>query len=307
MCEEMQNVKKILINCIYSFCLVILWGICFISYPEANQVTCGIGLVLTFISSYFIQRESDFKLKLVEKLILLIFPTFYYLFFIFNDINYLISPLLIGLILLIFNLFIFKDLKNFRNNIFFVLITISYTTFLFNRWQYVNSGESDSRSIIIDGSENKTQEKKQEIPHTTIDISSFSFLDLKLDTVKIETDKPYIFIGTWNEDCAPCKKAIKELTPMLDSLENVETYFLYINHKFDKNVFISSTQKVEKLSDQNVLADYSLEFYESTKMIAYPTFLIIDNENSKIDYMVVGYGNGIKKQMVGKLREANEK
>lgn len=301
----MQNVNKIFLNLLYSFSFVLLWGICFISYPEANQVTCGIGLVLTFVSSYLIQKENDFKLNLREKLILLLFPTSYYSFFTINDINYLISPLLIALIFLVFNLFVFKDLRVFRNNIFFVLITISYTIIFFGKWQYTNSGEAENRSIIIDDSTNYTQEKRQESPNKLINISSFSFLDLYSDTVNIKTDKPYIFIGTWNEYCQPCKKAIRELTPMLDALKNVESYFVYETHKFDKNVFISAAKDIEGLKSQKVIADYNQEFYTSTKMVGYPNFLIMDSEDGKIIYMVVGYNKGIKKEMVRKLNESN--
>ena len=278
---------------------------CFVSYPESNKITCGIALVLTFISSYFIQKENHFKLKFVEKLILLLFPSSYYIFFAINDINYLISPLLIGLIFLVFNLFVFKDLRIFRNNIFFVLITISYTTVFFTRWQYVNSGESERRSIIINEFNNQTQkeEKKQEAPDTSINISSFSFLNLKLDTVQIKTDKPFVFIETWNETCYPCKKAIRDLTPILDTMQNIESYFIYESNKFDKNVFISSTQKEKELSNQNILADYKQEFFQSMRMNAYPVFLIIDIREEKIIFMKTGYGGKASKDMWDKKLE----
>lgn len=305
----MKNKLKIyLILLIYALCLAYLWGECFISF-NANIISSGIALFLTFISCYFIQKEFDFKLNVWQKLFFSLLILCYSLLFINDDwLLFLSSPILLGLLFVNFNLFVFRDLNKFRNWVLFVLLMVFYLNGnYFKLWKNERWEIKDEKSIIIDGSENQIQEKKQKAPDAAIDISSFSFLDLKSDTVNIETDKHYVFIGTWNEDCAPCKKAIKELTPMLDSLENVETYFVYINHKFDKNVFISSTQKVEKLSNQNVIADYNLDFYKSTNMVAYPTFLIIDNRKSKIDYMVVGYGKGIKKEMVGKLKESNKK
>jgi len=131
---------------------------------------------------------------------------------------------------------------------------------------------------------------------------------LKLDTRNIRSEKPYIFIETWNEKCPPCKLAIKELTPMLDTMKNrVDSYFIYENHKFDKSIFVSSAKKEKGLSNQNVLADHNQEFYKSMKMIAYPTFLIIDNREGKIIYMTVGYGGvASRNQWKKKLRELSE-
>lgn len=303
--------KNYLILLIYSLSLILLWGLCFLSYPEANQITCGIGLVLTFLSTYFIQKEFGFNLKIWEKLILLVFPIAYTIVFLTQDSKstFLFSPLLIGLIFLVFNLFVFKDLRIFRNNVFFVLITLSYTTVFFTRWQYVNSGESEKRSLIINESNYQTQkEKKQEVPEASINISSFSFLDLKSDTVNILSDKPYIFIQTWNEKCQPCKLAIKELTPMLDTMKNqVDSYFIYENLKFDKNLFVNSSKKEDDLLNQNVLADYNLTFFNSMKMNSYPVFFIIDNKKGKIIYMTVGYGGkASREKWIEKLREISK-
>jgi len=292
------KLKTYLILFIYALCLVYLWGECFRGY-DTNQITCGIGLVLTFVSTFFIQKQFDFKLDIWQKL--------FFITLMIGDIlistrgddfrTFLFSPYFLVLLFLIFNFFVFKDLRKFYNNIFFVLLTITYMkNNYFTDYRSQTWGTVDERSIIIDGSENKTADKKMEVPDESIDISTFSFLNLKSDTVNIQSDKPYTFIQTWNEKCPPCKLAIKELTPMLDTIQNIESYFIYENLKFDKNVFVNSAQKEDGLSNQMVLADYNLSFFNSMKMNSYPVFFIIDNQEDKIIYMTVGYGGKVSRE-----------
>lgn len=298
-----NKLKILLILLIYALCFIILWGECFLSY-NANYISSGIALAVTFLSCYFIQKEFGFNLSIWQKLFFLSLLLGYSLLFIDGDLRlFIFSPLMLGLIFIVMNLFVFKDLSKFRNWILFVLLMTFYLNGnYFKGWKNERWGIVDEKSIIIDDSNKQTQEKRQESPDVIIDISSFSFLDLKSDTVNIKTDKHYIFIGTWNEDCAPCKKAIRELTPMLNTVKNVESYFVYENHKFDMNTFISSTKKETGLVNQNVLADYGQAFYNSLKMSAYPTFLIIENQEGKIIYMSIGYNETRKNMLIEKLK-----
>ncbi|MFA7688365.1 MAG: hypothetical protein WCY25_10920 [Moheibacter sp.] len=302
-----NKLKILLILLIYALCFIILWGECFLSY-NANYISSGIALAVTFLSCYFIQKEFGFNLSIWQKLFFLSLLLGYSLLFIDGDLRlFIFSPLMLGLIFIVMNLFVFKDLSKFRNWILFVLLMTFYLNGnYFKGWKNERWGIVDEKSIIIDDSNKQTQEKRQESPDVIIDISSFSFLDLKSDTVNIKTDKHYIFIGTWNEDCAPCKKAIRELTPMLNTVKNVESYFVYETHKFDKNVFISAAGDGEYLKNQKVIADYNQEFFKSTKMVAYPTFLIIDNKEGKIIYMAVGYGKAGKSRLIKKLTEISK-
>lgn len=305
-----EKLKTYFILLAYAFCFVQIWGICFISSQSANELTCGFALAFSFVSSYFIQKDFDFKLDIWQKLFFILLMMGYSSNFINGDwILFLFSPLFLGVLFIVLNFFVFKDLRKFRNCIFFVTIIITYLGWnYFPVWQKERLGYVDEKSIIINDSEEKTIEKRQEAPDDYIDISSFSFLDLNLDTVNIRSDKPYIFIETWNEKCPPCKRAIKELTPILDTMKNkMDSYFIYENHKFDKNVFVSSTKKVKGLFNQKVLADPNQEFYKSMNMVAYPTFLIIDNKKGEIIYMSVGFGgSGGKKKLIGKLREISK-
>ena len=286
----MKTKSKYLHLLIYSFCFLILWNVAFQSFPESNAVTCGIGLTLTLLSSFFIQKEYGFKMSLAEKAVLLTFPFLYLILLLTKDKAFLINPFFIAFILLIFNLFIFKDLRSFKNNIFFVLLIFYYSLIFYDRWNDTNRKSDPEKSVIIDESENSTLEKRQEIPEKSIDFSSFSFMNLESDTVNIQPDKGYTFIITWNESCGPCKKAIKEFAPTLDTMNNyLDSYFIYENNKFNKDVFISSTKKLKGLNAKNTFADYDLSFYKSLKMGLYPVFIIIDNSIDEIEFMYLGY------------------
>ncbi len=304
-----SKLKIYLILFIYALCFIYLWGECFRGH-DSNQITCGIGLVLTFVSAYFIQKQYDFKLDVWQKLFLVILMIGHSCYFFWNDglRIFLFSPFFLAILFLIFNFFVFKDLRKFYNNIFFVLLTITFTKSYFSGYHSYYWGAVNERSIIIDGSGNNLQEKRQEVPNESVDISSFSFLDIKSDTVNIHSNKSFIFIETWNEDCYPCKIAIKELIPVLDSMNHkIESYFIYENKKFDKNVFIQSTMNIQELSSQNVLADYNQAFFTSMKMTAYPTFFVIDNEKGKIIYMSIGYGGKSSREMwIKKLKEISK-
>lgn len=303
---KIKNLKDTLfLVLVYPICLAILWGECFRSF-HSNWVSCGIGFLLTFISAYFLQKERDFKIDWWKKLIIILIMAAYSSVFLFSDglRVFLVSPFFWGLLFLIFNFFVFKELRKVQNNIFFVLITVLYTNSYFKPYyNFKNETEPLEKSVIIDETVDSTV-KKQDIPDREIDISSFNFLNTDSKTVSIVTEQPYIFIETWNQDCYPCKVAIKELTPMLDSMRNrIDSYFIYEDKKYDHQTFVKSTKKIKEFSNFNVLADSKFEFFNSMKMNSYPTFLIIDTEQQEIKYMAVGYSRMQKRYLIEKLKE----
>lgn len=305
-----QEVKKNIFFLIYPLSLILLWDTCFVNI-NANQITCAIGLILTFVSSFLLQKERGFNNLKWQKLFVILIMLGTTSVFIWKDgfLIYLYSPLFIGVLFLIFNFFVFRNLRKLQNNIFFVLITLIFVNDYFLPWHsFRNKTDTKEISLIIDESENQSEDiqlrKKQDKPSEAIDFSSFSFMNLNKDTVNINSTKPYTFIETWNETCFPCKRAINELTPLLDSLSGqVDSYFIYINNKFETEKFISSTKKVKALNHQNVIADYNQEFFNSLLMTAYPVFIVIDNDKEKIIYMEVGYNKPIKERMVKILKD----
>lgn len=303
-----KEIKTYLILLIYAICLSYLWGECFRGF-ETSTVTCGIGFTLTFISTFFIQKQFNFKLNIWHKLFFISLMIAYSLIFLIGEDfrSIIFSPYFLLNLFLIFSFFVFIDLRKFHNNIFFVLLTITYTNNYFSNYKSFFWGNENERNIIIDGSETSNT-TRQIAPKDLIDISTFLFLDLNSDTIKIKPNKPFLFIETWNETCYPCKRAIRELTPMLDTIDNIESFFIYENKKFNKDIFISSSKKVKELTNQNVLADYNQHFYKSMNMVAYPTFLIIDNNIGKIEYMSIGYGGKItEEKWKNKLIEISKK
>lgn len=307
-----QLIKNNIIFLIFPISLILLWDTCFVN-KNANQITCAIGLVLTFVSSFLLQKERRFNNLRWQKLFVVLIMVGATSVFIRKDglLIYLYSPLFIGVLFLIFNFFVFKDLRKFHNNIFFVLITLIFVNDYFLPWHsFRNKTDTKEISLIIDESEDQNEAiqliKKQNKPSEAIDLSSFSFMNLNKDTVNINSTKPYTFIETWNETCFPCKRAINELTPLLDSLSGrVDSYFIYINNRFETEKFITSTKKVKDLKNQNVIADYNQEFYNSLFMYSYPVFIIINNEEERIVYYEVGYNKPIKERLIEKLKNVS--
>lgn len=79
-----SKLKIYLILFIYAICFIYLWGECFRGL-DSNQITCGIGLVFTFISAYFIQKQYDFKIDVWQKLFLVILMIGHSCYFFRND------------------------------------------------------------------------------------------------------------------------------------------------------------------------------------------------------------------------------
>jgi hypothetical protein len=107
--------------------LILLWDTCFVNI-NANQITCAIGLILTFVSSFLLQKERGFNNLKWQKLFVILIMLGTTSVFIWKDgfLIYLYSPLFIGVLFLIFNFFVFRNLRKLQNNIFFVLITLIF-------------------------------------------------------------------------------------------------------------------------------------------------------------------------------------
>lgn len=289
---------------IYSASLVLLWGICFRAF-EATQLTCGIGLILTFVSSYFLQRQYD--LSILNKLAVLILPLAYSLvFFIKDDYPFFLTPFFVGLIFLVFNLFVFNDLRKLTHNIFFVLLTMATVQYLFPAYKTKVWNLNDQESVLIN-KEIKNQPNKAPVLSENFEIENFSFLNSDGKKAKIVSEKPFLFIQTVEDNCAPCKKAVIELSPILDTMNTkVESFYLYHANNFKNEKFQKFLDSNKNLDGKNVLADEKSEFFDNLNISADPTFLIIDNQSAEILFMAVGFGKKEKEAVLEKLNKISE-
>lgn len=307
-----QNLKTYLLLFFYALCFAQIWSVCYLEPYFSNDYTCAFGMLFSFVGTYWIQRDFKFQLKLWQKLFFLGLLGLYCTSRIQGDWHlFLFGPYFLSFVFVGFNLFLFKDLSKFRNLILVLVLILTYSAYgYFDGWFKESTGWIDERSILIGGelNEDKSTEKKYEVPDSHLDLSQFTFENSQKQMEKIKTDKPYVFIATWNEDCRPCKRAIRELSPMLDTLQNLETYFVYVSPKnYDFSTFQSSMKEFEQFRNKKVLADHELSLFSATKMQAYPTFLLVNQSTSTIEFMTVGYSPSKKSLFEEKLIEVETK
>lgn len=295
--------KRVLLFLVYSISLFLLWRLTIFGETNYNKYTCFLGLGLTVVGTYWIQKENKFEISIIEKLILLIFPLFFYLRVWSNEGDYINfrTPLFIGIILIVLNLFLLKNLKLYKNFIFFFLIIYSYSSYQYEGWQRFQFGDWKDKNIII--ANNKITDSIE----VNLNLKNFKFLDPKLDTVRLINSKPYSFILTWSEYCKFCKTAFKEINPTLDEMNNFEKYYLYSSRKFDSKIFLEAYSKEEYIYKRNVIADFDFSFTKAIGIYADPTFVIIDNKTNKIVYLSSGYSKSLKDKIIEEMNYLNSK
>lgn len=294
-------IKRILLFLLYSLAIAILLRITAFGYQNFGRYTCFIGLVITVISTYWIQVENKFSLSIFDKLIYISFPILFFLVTWSNEdeIYNFTNPYSIGVFLILLNFFLLKDLKKFISSILFFLLIYSYSSLYFENWQYYRFGDWRDKSVLL------SLDKPNDTIKVDLKLTDYNFINTKLDTIKISKIKPYTFIITWDEYCAICKPAFKGLIPIVEKYENVEKYYIYNFKKYNSKSYIDSYNKQNILHSKNVIADYNYFFTQRIGVFANPTILILNNRTNKIIYLAVGYSDYNKKtlnQTLNKLK-----
>ena len=293
------SIKRILLFLFYSLCIAILLRITVFGYSNYNQYTCFIGLGITVISTYWIQKEEEFSLSILDKILLIIGPIFFFVnTWSDEDITYnFLQPYSVGTILMLLNLFVFKDLKKFRNAIVLFLIVLGYSKLKYENWQYYRFEDWRDKAVLLHIN------KENDTINTDIDLAQFNFIDTNQDTIQLSKQKPYTFIITWDEYCKFCKTAFKELDPVLKNYPNVEKYYVYNFKKYQPKSFIDSYNDQSILADKNVVADYNYSFTEHIGILGNPTLLIINNKTNKLIFLGGGFGDFTKNTLIETLDE----
>lgn len=296
------SIKRILLFLFYSFCLAILLRITVFGYTNYNMYTCFIGLSITVISTYWIQKEEKFSLLILDKILLIVGPIFFFVnTWLDEDMMYnFLQPYSIGTILILLNVFVFKDLKKFRNTIVLFLIILSYSKSKYENWQYYRFEDWRDKAVLLHIN------KENDTINTDIDLTQFNFIDTKLDTIKLSKQKSYTFIITWDEYCRFCKTAFKDLNPVLEKYPNIEKYYVYNFKKYQPKSFIDSYENQSILADKNVVADYNYSFTKHIGILGNPTFIVINNQTNKMVYLGGGYSDYTKKTLIETLDQSNK-
>ena len=297
---HVMKYKKIILVISYSILFIPIFGLLLLDNSTKSNISVFICLIYTFTSSYFVSVEfKDFKFS---KFLIVSFPSLYFvLILLVKDIDLFIflNPILIANIFLFSAVFIFKKLNLKKVYFFYLFFAYLYAFVLFEFWE---------DSIIIKDTFENSVEKKY--IRSDLNLKNYNFVSYKNDTVKINSQK-LVLIETWNENCPPCIKSIKELESTIDSLENnLEHYYLYESNFYQrKNNFQEIINFNHIKQKSKILIDYDQSFFKASGMYSYPVFLLFDKDGVLLDYFT-GYSSDkkeyFKKRIISMTRTTND-
>jgi hypothetical protein len=146
---------------LYSFILMIVWGLSFISVRQADAYTAALGLTFTFLSVYFVQKHYAFDLSRADKLAIVALPACYAAAFyvvLYNGGHFstdrpnwygrliyiqLINPLNIALLFLWLGMTRMREVFRPVNLFIFCFVTLFYAYVFYGEFEasrYVNGG-----------------------------------------------------------------------------------------------------------------------------------------------------------------------
>lgn len=270
-----------------SFLYIILWGICFLDI-EADRFTCIIGLSLTILSITFLEKELSI-INTKQKFLLLTFPIIYlFVFIILNfskDLKLIIfNPLNISLILMIISLFFRKQNKYLTIHLLlYSIIIIGYSYTFYPRFR--NENPNSSNTTITEKSLNN------------FIIKDCYFYNEEGDKINISNSTNTKMIITWNEDCGPCKKAIKDLAPEIDKL-NFDLILVYVPFK-NSNYNPKNLDNFRLNSRIFLFEDRDFEIKKKLNISSVPYIQIL--KNSKTHYTTIGYKSSKRNEIIDAL------
>lgn len=279
----MKKLKFIFISFLY----VLLWGICFLDV-EADRFSCMAGLLITFISTVYLKKEAVY-LTISDKFVVLSLPILYLVVLVVlrlsEDLNKIIfNPLNLALLLLIWTLF-GSPMKNKSRNLLILSIAIlgySYTFF-----PKFHSKAIEKELTFIESN----------APLETIDLSDFNFLNPNGSVHDFNSTQKKAFF-TWNEDCAPCKRLIKDLSPSFDRAD-IDYYLIYIpfrNSHFDPSDLSNFLPPKNKAIFLN---DAAQEIKNKLNIGSTPLVLLLNG--NEIHYSTIGYNSKKKTEILQNL------
>lgn len=280
----------------------------------ADVYTAVMGLVFTFLSIYFLQKEYDFKLSAWDKWVVMALPILYlcYLYTVLYDTGYfkahnynfvvwyqllfykhIINPVTIAFIVLLLGLTKLKDLTNPRNLFIFASITVFYAYFFMHTWKnsWVFGRQSSFDTEVTQKAEGPSPEASA--INLDVNLSDFSFINANLDTVILpDASGKYTLLETWSETCPPCVKAMRDLPDFYRSIENnVSVYYVYESQKASVRNKFEKIFTFKEIKDKSkILIDVEQNLYQSMNMQGYPYFLIFDS-SGKLVHHIYGYGD----------------
>ena len=126
---------------------------------------------------------------------------------------------------------------------------------------------------------------KKELKSENVNLDSFSFINLKKDTIKLSKTHKYIVLETWNESCKPCFEAIKHLKGFFESSkDSVKHYYLYIPSR--NKINFEKLNQFKQIADKDkIIIDIDKKLFNKLDMSFFPVFLVFDQEGDLRDYL----------------------
>ncbi len=266
--------KRYYIICIIvSLALIPLWGLGLLGANTASRVVAFFTFVLTIIVLLLIARKFD--LKNTGKAILLFGPSIYLLFTLFIiDKSLLLTFPIIWIYLLSIFVLQFKN-RILPTLIFSAILSVVYCFKIFPE-DHLTSNTNKKELITPLEKLNKNYSLKD-----------FMVVNKNYDTLLIDSKKPVI-IETWNETCAPCIKAINELSQEKELNDKVTHIYLYQsrNNKSLKHNEIFNFSLINE--KENIFIDPDNSIFLQLNLTSYPTFLFF-NFDGDLKYSINGF------------------
>jgi thioredoxin-related protein len=301
--------KKKIIFLIYGLLLISIWSVCFMTSGKSDAYTAIMGMLFTFLSSYFLQKEYDFKLTVLDKITLAAFPILYLSasYFVLFDRGYfstskhgfymvwfyihLINPLNVACIVLLLGLTILKDVFKPLSIFIFMYIALFYAYLFHSDWRNIWIGsQMDDFDVELPQGARKDKQDDMKVNYAE-HLSNFLFINASLDTIEISNAAgKYTLLETWSEGCFPCIKAMNELPDFYQSINNkVDVYYVYESDRASTRKNFKKIFNFESIKDKSqILIDINQELYEALNMKGFPYFLLFDSTGNLI-YHSRGY------------------
>ena len=273
-----------IVQLVFSTSLIPIWGLGLLAYGTSSRYTAFVVFLFTILMYQFVPiiKKRDRQ----SQLILMIGPSIYMivLFLFLKPLEYI----LLGSITWIFVvtcISLFVEGGFFKKTVPLTLIAAVYSFVIYPMVGMEHVQYSAGREIVE--------------PNKNKNLGDFSFIDHKLDTFNIESDKP-ILIETWNETCRPCIKSIKEMQDTLSARAEFKYYYLYqsMNGKrLDTDeVFLFKHIKHK----ENIIIDIQNILFDSLNLSSFPSFLIFGKKGDLVNYRV-GYSSKRRDDILSEL------
>jgi hypothetical protein len=299
---EIEKFRDFIIYGIYTLTIIPIWGLLFLIPESPGNFGAFFGLIYTFYSSILIENHVERETTIL-KFLKIIGPLFYFfssIFLLKINLLFLINPILISFLVFCLSYIVRNVIKIPSVNFFILSFFIIYSFVLFPMWE--NFMDQKARLMDQKNEIDLSIGDKQDV----VNLNKFMFINQNYDTFNLINNlnnNKYIIIETWNENCPPCLRAIKDLEKFYLEIQNyADNYYLY---KANKNFDVSHYKFVftyPKIHDHTkIIIDNLNNFHEKLNLNSVPYFFIF-NKEGKLVFKFEGYSSMISNNLKNSMR-----